>query len=119
MWPKTRSAAKTTRLNAEAGPSRRQSSMLSPLLEVVSGVQIDMTAEDEMVTKQKNELVESTSSLKETLEAMKALKKKIHQDNVATEKAQQALKDELATIEAEKTKLAKGKSKPKKGRMHS
>jgi len=72
-----------------------------------------------VVTKQKNELVESTSSLKETLEAMKALKKKIHQDNVATEKAQQALKDELATIEAEKTKLAKGKSKPKKGRMHS
>ena len=41
--------AKTTRLNAEAGPSARQSSMLSPLLEVVSGVQIDMTLEDESI----------------------------------------------------------------------
>ena len=35
-----------------------------------------------MVTKQKNELVESASSLKATLEAIEALKEKIHQDNV-------------------------------------
>ena len=62
-----------------------------------------------MVTKQKNELVESASSLKATLEAIEALKEKIHQDNVAAEKAQQTLKGELATIEAKKAELAKKK----------
>jgi len=62
-----------------------------------------------VVTKQNNELVEFASSLKKTLEAMKALKKKIHQDNVAAEKAQQTLKGELATIEAKKAELAKKK----------
>jgi len=41
--------AKTARLNVEAGPSARRPSMLSPLLEVVSGVQIDMTPKDESI----------------------------------------------------------------------
>jgi len=100
--------AKTTRLSAETEPSVRRSSMLNPQLEMVLGVQIDMTLEFESVlavvptnnlvaewvelqsrslvdsrtlweelertiavgTKQKNELVESSSSLKATLEAM-------------------------------------------------
>jgi len=61
------------------------------------------------VTKQKKELVESANAHKATLEVDKALKEKILEDNVAAKKAQQALKDQVATMEAEKADLAKEK----------
>jgi len=62
-----------------------------------------------VATKPKNELVESISSLKATLEAMEAFKEKMRQDNIAAERAQEALNVEMATIETEKVKLVKEK----------
>jgi len=57
-----------------------------------------------VVSKLKTELVESTSSLKATLEAMESFKEKMCQDNAGVEKAQQALR---AKLEAEKAECAK------------
>jgi len=93
MNPKRGRPAKTVQQNAEVGSSSRQPSMLNPLLQLASGVQIVISPEDKsilavvptnnliskLIELQSRALVVgrtleevSTSSLKATLEAMEA-----------------------------------------------
>jgi len=99
------------------------SNLISELMKLQNWeVVVDRTLGEELertittvVTKLKNELTESTSSLKATLEAMEAFKEKMRQDNVAAKKVQQALKRRLRR---KRSILPRKRSKLKRGRKH-
>jgi len=67
-----------------------------------------------VVPKLKTEVAELTSSLKAVLEAAKACREKMRQDQVVNERTQEALKAEVARIEVEKVELVREKAEVEK-----